>query len=347
MTGAPVKFLVPDGIEVFCGGNNELRGLRLEKSQTLMQAMTSLPKTLYHYTSMSGLLGIVRTEQIWASHIRYLNDVSEQDHIWSLVRARVAERLAQATERTVKVRLEELLAAVDQRRVEDIYVASFSADGDLLSQWLSYCPQGNGFAIGFSTRSMSTNVMAQTKKMGDLAASGAKFDMGKSGALFRVFYYSTSDHSPEYNPVIIDALIDVFTGARLLPQAARESIEAAAGTFGEASPLRAFFTPPNLAFFQLSFLECIVKNASFSAEKECRLVLRGQPQDLSFRPGRSMLIPYTKYPLDLGDEYFIERIIIGPGPQPDLALRSVKMLFESVGHPSVEVVKSAIPYRAL
>ena len=317
----------------------------MEGSQTLLQAMVDLPKTLYHYTSMKGLLGIVQDRQIWASHIRYLNDLTEQDHIWSLVRSRVAERLAHAKDRPVKTRLEGLLAAVDQRPSQDIYVASFSADGDLLSQWLSYCPQGNGYAIGFGARSMTTNAVAQTKRMSELAASGVPFDMGKSGGLLRVFYYSVSDRSPEYNPVIVDSLIDVCSGALVLPKEALETIETASAAFDETHPLRAALTPAFLAFSQLSLMECIVKDACFAAEKECRLVLQGQPQDLSFRPGKSTLIPYTKYPLDLGDEYFVERVIVGPGPQPSLAVRSVKMLFESLGHPSVEVIKSNISYR--
>ncbi len=34
-------------------------------------------------------------------------------------------------------------------QLSDYDVSSFSKNGDVLSQWLSYCPQGNGFAIGF------------------------------------------------------------------------------------------------------------------------------------------------------------------------------------------------------
>ena len=35
------------------------------------------PPTLYHYTSLGALLGIVERGEIWASHVLYLNDDSE------------------------------------------------------------------------------------------------------------------------------------------------------------------------------------------------------------------------------------------------------------------------------
>jgi hypothetical protein len=32
---------------------------------------------LYHYTDLRGLLGILESGSIWATHIRFLNDLSE------------------------------------------------------------------------------------------------------------------------------------------------------------------------------------------------------------------------------------------------------------------------------
>ena len=33
--------------------------------------------TLYHYTSQKGLLGILKDQKIWATHVQYLNDSTE------------------------------------------------------------------------------------------------------------------------------------------------------------------------------------------------------------------------------------------------------------------------------
>src|SRR5271167_1835242 len=53
---------------------------------------SSPPPILYHYTSMRGLLSIVETGRIRATHIRYLNDWSEAETMWSLVRQHLHAR---------------------------------------------------------------------------------------------------------------------------------------------------------------------------------------------------------------------------------------------------------------
>src|SRR5687767_1939033 len=40
----------------------------------------SPPAILYHYTSQAGLLRIIKNRNLWASHIRFLNDAAEYDH---------------------------------------------------------------------------------------------------------------------------------------------------------------------------------------------------------------------------------------------------------------------------
>ena len=36
------------------------------------------PEILYHYTDKNGLFGILENECIWATHYRFLNDISER-----------------------------------------------------------------------------------------------------------------------------------------------------------------------------------------------------------------------------------------------------------------------------
>jgi hypothetical protein len=38
---------------------------------------TILPSNLYHYTSAEGIKGIIESESVWASNIRFLNDRCE------------------------------------------------------------------------------------------------------------------------------------------------------------------------------------------------------------------------------------------------------------------------------
>ena len=42
-----------------------------------MEKVSEVYKNLYHYTSWAGLQGILASQSMWASNIRYLNDQSE------------------------------------------------------------------------------------------------------------------------------------------------------------------------------------------------------------------------------------------------------------------------------
>src|SRR5512133_1541887 len=48
---------------------------------------------LYHYTTFSGLLGIVGSRSLWASDIRYMNDSAELKHTADLLRTEINRRL--------------------------------------------------------------------------------------------------------------------------------------------------------------------------------------------------------------------------------------------------------------
>ena len=51
-------------------------------------------ETLYHYTNLKGLLGIVESRVLWASDIRYMNDASELKHTVDLIRIEIRQRIA-------------------------------------------------------------------------------------------------------------------------------------------------------------------------------------------------------------------------------------------------------------
>lgn len=292
-----------------------------------MHLMSQLPSTLYHYTSLSGLLGIVNSGQIWASHIRYLNDRSEQEHLWSLVKKRVSDKLSSAKSSKAKDSLRLLLSTIEDLPNKDVYVTSFSSESDLLSQWLSYCPEGNGFAIGFDLKSVYG--IRDGKPWWE-----AKKQPGMS--LSPVLYLSAQ------NAGAVDTLIDYFSGEKEIPN--KDILNVEAGPAGDF--VRALLSPKNLGYGLLSFLESRVKDPSFAAEKECRLLLEGDNGALHFRPGKSMLVPYKIFQFDAEAPYFIEEVVVGPCPNPELSVASLNMLFASIGRPSVQVLQSSIPYRS-
>jgi hypothetical protein len=117
----------------------------------------TVPSVLYHYTSMTGLLGIIQG-CIWATNIRYLNDISEYDHFLTLVRRRMPELGRHKTFPHPQLNKSDLISKLTRRKKPHLpaymdlpFVASFSQDRDSLVHWRSYCSQGNGVCIGIKT----------------------------------------------------------------------------------------------------------------------------------------------------------------------------------------------------
>ena len=103
---------------------------------------------LFHYTTIDGLFGIIQTNDMYVSHVRYLNDVSEVKHGQEMA-IRTLRKLA------TKLRfgefskvLEQAAGMLSKEGVKDYFVASFSRASDDLTQWRSYGKE-SGVCIEF------------------------------------------------------------------------------------------------------------------------------------------------------------------------------------------------------
>src|SRR5215813_10915885 len=99
----------------------------------------SAPEMLYHYTTQAGLLGIMRTKEIWASHTQYLNDLREFRHAMQLVREQLSEMNRPGSYEPAEQRLlTEMQDRIEGLESINVCVCSFSENGDALSQWRAY-----------------------------------------------------------------------------------------------------------------------------------------------------------------------------------------------------------------
>ena len=110
-----------------------------------------LPPILYHYTTQDGLMGIFNSSIIWATDILYLNDEAEFTYSAKMIEDEVKKALKKLTDKKSNRFIKSLERMLDRSKILDnfqIFVSSFSANGNLLSQWRGYCPENNGFSIG-------------------------------------------------------------------------------------------------------------------------------------------------------------------------------------------------------
>jgi Protein of unknown function (DUF2971) len=109
----------------------------------------SLPQTLYHHTTQEGFLGIVKTDELWASKIHYMNDAREFALGLNLARTEIDYFRNDPKSTLDKAKLERMRDEIKTIDVVNVFVCSFSAKGDMLSQWRAYAGRSCGFSIGF------------------------------------------------------------------------------------------------------------------------------------------------------------------------------------------------------
>ena len=114
---------------------------------------TVVPRFLWHYTDGAGLRGILQTQTLWASNCLFLNDSAEFKFAGEVITKVLDEVLdvdATAEVRRELVNLRDMFALAHPDITPDIYVCSFTTQGDLLSQWRGYTKPRDRFNIGIN-----------------------------------------------------------------------------------------------------------------------------------------------------------------------------------------------------
>lgn len=263
--------------------------------------------TLFHYTSQSGLLGIVRSKTIWATNIHYFNDVTEFYHAVQLAKREI-RRQKKTTNATGATFLDWVNAELESLKETPIYVCSFSEDGDVLSQWRGYCPNGNGFSIGFEY-------------------SQLELPMGQQGFVLRQCIYEEGLKRTIIEGLVARAAHELMTFDAIIPDAWSSQWQVD------------WFVDVGACLKNSSFSE--------EREWRMISVKRPQFEPIHHREGKSMIIPYVEFKLaEKGENLKISKIIIGPTPHPELSKNSVISLLSSMKVECDDVQVSGIPYRA-
>jgi hypothetical protein len=128
-----------------------------EAYRTGLMPDVSPDRSAYHYTSLAGFLGMLRSGEIWLSDYAYLNDAAELTHGIACAREIFAE-VAGLRPKSRKVLLPHAKPDYSQHRV---CIASFSTEADSLSQWRAYGPIALGFELGGLAFGYSNSVRLQ------------------------------------------------------------------------------------------------------------------------------------------------------------------------------------------
>ena len=306
-----------------------------------------LPKVVYHYTSIETMLKILKHNIIWATSINYLNDTSEGDHYSKLIRERIEEyvksHLVAKPEVFYKVKQDPKLIGFDQRP----FVTSFSSLPDFLPQWRSYCPQGNGVAIGFRTECLEQAKVVDKFLDGKTLEDDEPHTHG-SKASHEFFLPRVRFGKVAYIDHTANETLDERIGNAL--QHAEWSAAAHLAQAGP-SPIESEESILATQFERVIQSEsAFIKNPSFSNEGEYRLVVDSTHWNRSlfgFRPTRSTLVPYlpVRIPRLHSGVPFVDHVILGPTPNEELSRQSVQLLLFNEGLKHAWARNSIVPYR--
>lgn len=276
----------------------------------------TVDQTLYHYTGIGGLLGIVDSRVIWASHVYYLNDSKEILHACEVLGTLLSKRpeVKDLTEREFIKQFRDWLTTF-RRDAFHVFVFSLSEERSLLSQWRSYTPHGKGVSLGFPPAVLN-------------------HVLRKPGFRIAKCLYTNPEHEELMGSLLEKMLI---TFHQRLPGLDTTT----------AHPSQKYY--PFLEEFRNDLLQvlAIVKHSAFSEEREWRIVSPYFPKytvdEVKFREGASMLLPYTELELPKEGRLF-EEVILGPSQDVNLSFSALSA-YLSNRRVCNKTVNSSIPLR--
>jgi hypothetical protein len=273
---------------------------------------------LYHYTTFTGLLGIVKSRALWASDIRYMNDSAELRHTADLISVEVRERIDGGHPNPHL--LTQFVDWVSHRITSGhmLFGASFRSQGNLLSQWRGYSTPGKGVSLGFSPE-----YILQCAEKQHFMVGRCIYEPAKQRLLIRE---------------VVDAVETLAGRLAVGERTAAERSVLYRETFAEVET-------------DLLRIAAILKHPSFREEREWRIVspviANNVESPILFREGHAMLVPYIEFDISQGDEPIaMDHLFLGPTANINISMNSLKMFLEKNGIiPKRGIDYCQIPFR--
>lgn len=275
---------------------------------------------LYHYTSLNSVRGIVDTGSLRATEIRYFSDAAEMKHAGDQLSSIISFRdIFGESDSKLLNQLREWLS----HRLtagHQLYVACFTANGNLLSQWRSYCPTAKGVSLGFNAEKLCATATRQSWQVGKCI------------------------YDPEKQRDIVNRILN--------------EIERLAKKRGEntdpskRNPANSFHDIFEKIETDLLRVAALLKHPSFHEEQEWRIVSPAITNfveaPIEYREGSSMLVPFMEFRLpEAADRRLaIEHVILGPTPNSEISMESLSNYLSKNGaSPRSGLASCGIPYR--
>lgn len=259
-----------------------LSGMARITNELMPPSLREATQPVYHYTSSSGLLGLVESGCLWASEATSLNDLAEVRHGWDVVKAWLARQpVSEAVELLTQMAADPL----DQKH--EVFVLSGSTAPDDANQWRLYAQNGNGYAV-----ELDPSVELAAISDAPEAKQTVKTDSGDRTINLGWFLGESATVSPWYHVLYSEsqaatALEELLTAtARELPRLGTATDEV------EYAELRDVLY--GQALEALGAIAHLLKGPGFSGEREVRVVATFllADQHIRYRSGQHGIVSY-------------------------------------------------------
>lgn len=264
---------------------------------------------IFHYTSSTGLKGIIESDSIWASNLSFVNDSKELMLGLSMYQIVTHELYKKSRDPIFKKIAKAFIKLLQEKSITNRYACSFTTNGDQLSQWLGYGSKGLGYAIGFESKKLVGNLKpkAETSRIIYDEKTQQKY---------------VERHLSEF----LTGFADLFGGNE---KELKKSLESIIAILEQESEITI-----------LGF-----KHTGFKEESENRFHLSHQSlKDVYITEKNGILIPYIELKPKNTKKLPIREITIGPTADYERAKKGLDFLLKKNGYKNVEIKKSEIPY---
>lgn len=307
-------------------------------------------RTVFHYTTAEGLKGIIDSDSFYVSKSDFLNDYTEIQYCWDLLLHVIDSLIKECTldEKLVfyeKVKQEAKLYRVEVNEQEEIFVLSFTKNGDSLAMWSQYSGS-DGYNIAID---LKTNVEEWKKLAGIHFRYGAviyskeeqqeilKEEINKSFLIWN----GIEGLGKKWDYLVVDALLYRI---KIWTMFFKNSL------FKEEQEVRVAFFRAN---YEQNIEKLIVTYRSMYPEYEIDKIrykvanlfsASNEENSLfkQFRVRNNIIYPFVKVDFDIKS---LVSVRVGPINKFDKAVLGIKMYLDSKGLKERNVDRSECPLR--
>lgn len=317
-------------------------------------------ESIYHYTSASALMNIIKANEFWVTNGKYLNDYTEISYIEEVFKETCLKIMA--TEEKGDLLYKEIMSLYsDFEKISPTYILSFSTNKDSIALWSEFS-NFYGYNMEFNISDLRNKIFLDNKSYDYYIQEGKViYDKQQQIAILEKeilgMWYTELEKEEiearievikEYNPnttLTKERLMNPIPLTKIFDEEYRDKLNEYNGEFYGIAMILSVYAP----FF---------KRNCFKDEYEYRYIFLPEFYDKAeknhpmycdgvlFREKDGVIIPYIKINLKYDKKKIpIKSIMVGSKNNSDLAMKGTRYYLDKNNYTETDIIKSEISLR--